>query len=323
MGARQFIPCATAWFCLHLPIASQGVIAPDGVFFHCLLVLWLLPPPPQISSEQSLCPCTSSGLALQMLALKGQTYPLDPHALQLFPQLFLQDGAKLLQEVWVYLQGYQQPLLPTQGGLLPVWSKGGCWYQRINAWAVPWGGGWWGPPLWGHGSHQTQSKQLLALSRLHPSINGQLPPLIWLIPACSISYVATHSPAAAWDSLRSLHSQKATSELIPSAPSPPPIHHQLCPAPLHPHHTTPQAKHQLHPGVLRTGMVPTPVLTWWLPSSHHFGHLPDHCREERSLWESKRRGGPSVEASADHHLVFLYGKYGQTCPFGEPRLAQV
>lgn len=152
-------------------------------FFYCRLVFQL--PPPQkkkikkilkkISLEQSLCSCTGSGLALQILALKGQTYSLDPHALQLFLQHFLQDGAKPLEEIWIPPQGFQQPPLPAQGSFFPVWSKGGCWYQCSSAL----GGGWWDPsPLWRRVSHQSHSKQLVALSRLHPSMKGRLPPLI-------------------------------------------------------------------------------------------------------------------------------------------------
>lgn len=142
-----------------------------GIFFFFLqpvsVSIVLLHP------QKSLRFCTDSGLALQTLALKGQTYLLDSHALQLFLQHFLQDGAKLLQEVWVSPQGFQQPLLPAPGGLLPVWSKGGCWYQCSDGWAMPWGRGWWDPsPLWAHGSHQSQSKQLVALSRLRPSTKG-------------------------------------------------------------------------------------------------------------------------------------------------------
>lgn len=130
------------------PFTSECDCSRWGFFkFSFLLPVSVLVAPPQkrISSEQSFCPCTGSALALQILALKGQTYPLDPHALQLFLQHFLQDGVKLLQEVWVSPQGFQQPLLPTQGSLLPVWSKGVCWYQCSDAWAVPWGGGWWDP----------------------------------------------------------------------------------------------------------------------------------------------------------------------------------
>lgn len=157
----------------HLPLRGLLLFVLQSVNVSVPLLQKIL-----ISSEQFLCSCT--GLALQTLALKGQTYPLDPHALQLFLQHFFQDVAKLLQEVWVSPQSFQQPLLPALGGLLPAWSKGRwCWYQCNGALAVPWESGWWDPsPPCRHRPHQSQSKQLIALSKLHPSEKGQLSPLI-------------------------------------------------------------------------------------------------------------------------------------------------
>lgn len=139
MGAGEFIPCVTLWFCLHHPIClSEGFFTDRCVF----TAVWVVPSHKTPTLEQLLCPWSGSGL----VALEGQMDPIDPQALQLFLQHILQDGAQFL-EVWGSLQGFQQ--LPHRGVLLPEVGAGASTGQG------------WGTFLPLGGSQQPQSKEFL------------------------------------------------------------------------------------------------------------------------------------------------------------------